>query len=268
MEQRFRNVHGGHNGNLYDYDLGDADGQEYLVREWYNDGWAEVYRYPDPNVANTIAALAIKAANNDNIGYNNDSTVRVTFWNELTRVNYDPSAIAVPCAANCSSSTVAIVKAAGELLGVEALKQIPSDAWTYNANYSSRGFQTFTSFDYTGSTEKLQPGDLLNAPGKHIVIFVGNGETSGSAPYGTFHYEIDDITINLDEQAFEFAGTPKTVTYSGRNLREGWVFEKISEFISYVSGILTNGIFIYSPLGWGMSFQAIINSSLKHLEGS
>ena len=53
-------------GGFYDPVPGDQGG-EYTVKEWWDAGWDVVYRYPDENVANTIAALAIKGANNDNI---------------------------------------------------------------------------------------------------------------------------------------------------------------------------------------------------------
>lgn len=266
QEQKYLNVHIGANGDLYDPVPGDGDGQEYLVREWYNKGWDVVYRHPDEKVGQTIAALAIMAANNDNIGYNNSEDLRVAFWNELTKVNYDPSAIKTQCTANCSSSTVAVVKAAGELLNIDELKQIPSNAWTAMADYPSRGFESYTSSDYTQSTDKLKPGDILNQTGVHIVVFVGNGEVSGTASSGA-EYEIDDITINLDEQEFEFSGTPKTVIYAGNRRAGEWIFDKISQFIDFIVSLITRGI-LMSLQGWAMSIQGILDASLKFLEGN
>lgn len=179
-------------------------------------------------------------------------------------MNYDPANIAVLCTANAFSSTSAIVKSAGEVLGIAELKKIDSEA---GVDYSSHGFEVFDSAEYTKSTSKLQPGDILNADKKHIAIFVGNGEISGSNPVRIANNEIDDITINLDEQDFAFSGTPKNVTYSGQNIGDGWVFIKISEFIGYVVAVLTRG-FLIVPLGWGMAFQAIVDSALKYIEGS
>ena len=94
---------------------GDQTGQEYWLISWFNCNWNCVLRHPNSKVRSLIAELATEAAKNDNIGY--DQSDRLTFWNYLKNANYHPGNITVPCEADCSSSTAAIVKAAGYLSG-------------------------------------------------------------------------------------------------------------------------------------------------------
>lgn len=248
---------------------GDTNGDEWQVKEWYrNSGayaWDTVYRHPDENVAKTIAALAIKGANNNNIGYNNYEK-RNSFNDYLERVNYDISAVNSPCDTNCSGSTACVVKAAGYALNNEALKGIPNYAWTPTANYPSRGFQTLTDSKYLNSCENLLAGDILVNTGVHVVIFVGNGEAGSGDIKGSMQYPIDDITVNLDEQNFEFSGAPKTVTYSGTKKAGEWIFSLFSQFVDFIVALITNGIKT-SILGWAMTFEGAIDASLKFVEG-
>ena len=70
---------------------GDQTGQEWAVIPWYSRPWNVVLRYPNQNVAQKIANLARAAANNDNIGY--DQNQRYDYWNALRRADYDPTKI-------------------------------------------------------------------------------------------------------------------------------------------------------------------------------
>lgn len=80
-------------------------------------------RHPNSKVRELIAELAVKAAKNGKIGYDQDK--RVTYWSQLQKVGYDPSKITVPCEEDCSAGVMANVKAAGYLLDIEALKNVP-----------------------------------------------------------------------------------------------------------------------------------------------
>ncbi len=81
-----------------------------------------------------------------------------------------------------------------------------------------------------------------------------------------FTYELDD-PVNLDEQNFEFAGTPKTVSYSGRKKAGEWVFSFISQFVDFAVSLITNGIKT-SVMGWAMTFESAVDSSIKFVEGA
>ena len=110
------------NGRATGGKAGDQTGNEWTIRGWYNRPWDCVLRYPDANVANKISELAIKAARNAKIGYNQNN--RYSYWTLLQKANYDPSAITTACDADCSAGVIANTKATGYILGITALKNI------------------------------------------------------------------------------------------------------------------------------------------------
>ena len=259
---KISNCGGDENGGISGGQAGDQSGTEYAVIDYYEGGWNYVFRYPDQKVAVAIATIAINAANNDNIGY--DQGERLTYWEQLAANNYDASKISVPCEADCSASSSAAVKGAGFVLNKEDLKAIAESNWTGSMydDYTAHGFQVMGDECLHG-TENLLAGDILLAGG-HTAVFVGNGESGGG---GAFSYEIDDITINLDEQEFEFSGNPKTVIYAGNRKAGEWIFDKIAQFIDFIVSLITRGI-LMSLQGWAMSIQGILDASIKFLEGS
>ena len=56
---------------------GDQTGTEWQIKNWYNRPWSHVIRHPDKVKRELIAELAIEAANNNKIGY--DQNQRHTF---------------------------------------------------------------------------------------------------------------------------------------------------------------------------------------------
>lgn len=108
-------------------------GIEWYLRLWYDRPWNCVIRHPNSKVRELIAELAVKAAKNGKIGYDQDK--RVTYWSQLQKVGYDPSKIIVPCEEDCSAGVMANVKAAGYLLDIEALKNVPiTSTWYMREN--------------------------------------------------------------------------------------------------------------------------------------
>lgn len=162
--------HGQYHGGA----AGDQGG-EYTLRSWYRRPWTAVLRWPDTSVALKIAQLACAAALNDNIGY--DQYQRHSFWKALQTVGYDPAAVNVKCETDCTASTTAIVKSAGHLLGVTALKEIDIDTYSGNmrARFTKAGFRALTASKYTGGYDYLLPGDVLLCEGHHAAINVTKG---------------------------------------------------------------------------------------------
>lgn len=254
------NCGGDENGGISGGQAGDQTGGEYAVKPWYNYGIEYVLRYKDSNAAMTIAQLAVSGANNDMVGY--DQGERHTYWEQLERVNYNPSAISTPCEADCSGSTCANVKAAGFILNNEELKAIDEWGWTgsMRGDFEAHGWQVLSGAEYTNNPANLQPGDVLLNEQNHTNIYVGDAE-------GFTAFPIDDITVNLDEQNFQFSGAPKTVTYSGTKKAGEWIFSLFSQFVDFIVALITNGIKT-SILGWAMTFEKAIDSSLKFIEGA
>lgn len=161
---------------------GDQSGTEWYVRSWYKypyGGWNVVFRHPDRAVGKKIAELAKQAANNNNIGY--DQSQRTTFWTELQRAGYYPKDIKKKCEADCSSGTIAIIRAVGILLGLSKLKNLKA---TYTGNmrmYMPRaGFEELTNSKYLTSDNYLLAGDIILNERNHVCINLTDGKQATS----------------------------------------------------------------------------------------
>ena len=162
------------NGGWHGGRAGDQTGKEYYIRTWYDYSQTQTARHPDQTVRETIARLARDAAENDCIGYDQDQ--RTTFWEQLRQVGYEPSKIRVRCEADCSSSTAAIVKAAGHLLGDKKLQGVSEWMWTGNEREQLQraGFTIITVNVLRPST--LMAGDIQFNDAHHTNIFVTDAE--------------------------------------------------------------------------------------------
>lgn len=165
---------------------GDQTGGEWQVRTWYNRPWNCVLRYPDQKVGDLIADLSRQAANNNNVGY--DQNERMSYWNALKNAGYYPKSIRVKCEADCSSGVLANVKAAGYLLNIQKLKEINPDGWTgsMRAQLTAAGFKALTASKYLTSDRYLLPGDILLNEKSHTAVNLdaGSGADGGSSGGG------------------------------------------------------------------------------------
>ena len=163
------------NGAYSGGQAGDQTGKEWRMRDWYNRPWTCVLRYPDQKVALKIAQLAIDAALNDHIGY--DQSQNRTYLAQLKSVGWEPSKITVNCEADCSAGVCANVTAAGYLIGIKALQ---NHTGTYTGNMRSAltkaGFQLLTDSKYLTSGNYLLPGDILLNDGHHTATNVTVGK--------------------------------------------------------------------------------------------
>lgn len=154
---------------------GDQTGTEWYLRSWYNRPWNCVLRHPDEKVRAKIAELGIKAAKNDNIGY--DQYQRTTYWTQLQKVGYDPSKIKTPCEADCSAGVMANVKATGYLLGIGKLKNVPITSTYYMRSIlKNAGFQVLTASKYLTSADYLMKGDILLNDNAHTATNIETGK--------------------------------------------------------------------------------------------
>lgn len=167
------------NGAYSGGQAGDQTGKEWRMRDWYNRPWTCVLRYPDQKVALKIAQLAIDAALNDHIGY--DQSQNRTYLAQLKSVGWEPSKITVSCEADCSAGVCANVTAAGYLIGIKALQ---NHTGTYTGNMRSAltkaGFQLLTDSKYLTSGDYLLPGDILLNDGHHTATNVTIGKKVNS----------------------------------------------------------------------------------------
>lgn len=66
------------NGRYKGGKAGDQTGTEWQIISWYRRPWNVVIRLKNRAAADLLAQLAIEAANNNNIGYNQNQ--RTTYW--------------------------------------------------------------------------------------------------------------------------------------------------------------------------------------------
>ena len=106
---------------------------------------------------------------------------RDSYWQALKDVGYDPSKISKAVESDCSAGVIAIVKATGHLLNIDALKDINA---TYTGNmrsvFDKVGFEVLTASKYTTTDDYLVAGDVLLNDTHHTCIAVTNGIKSGA----------------------------------------------------------------------------------------
>jgi len=177
-EGKISNAGSDENGKYSGGTAGDQTGNEWRIRTWYNRPWNVVLRYSNPDIADLIAELAIEAANNNKIGY--DQNQRTTYWTQLSKSGYRPSKITTACETDCSAGVAANIKAAGYLLNKEAFKNVNKDAYTGNLKTAlvNAGFKTLTDNKYLTSADYLRPGDILLYEGHHVATNLGVGSKS------------------------------------------------------------------------------------------
>ncbi|MCM1161514.1 MAG: SH3 domain-containing protein [Roseburia sp.] len=162
------------NGKYSGGKAGDQTGKEWAIINWYNRPWKCIIRHPDTKVREMIASLAEKAAKNDKIGY--DQGQRVTYWDELVKAKYNPSAIKTKCEADCSSGVMANVKAAGYLLNNAKLKAVSITSTHYMREMLRKaGFEILTESKYLTSDKYLLRGDILLNDTAHTATNLTNG---------------------------------------------------------------------------------------------
>ena len=155
---------------------GDQSGHEWELKKWYSRPWTVVLRYPDAAVALLIARLGCAAALNDRIGYDQDQ--RGTYWTQLQKAGYDPSKITAACEEDCTAGVSANVKAAGALMGIQALENLPlCSSRNMKQKFTAAGFQALTASKYLTGTENLFPGDILLYESHHAATNVTCGRS-------------------------------------------------------------------------------------------
>ena len=179
------------NGRYAGGKAGDQTGTEYQIMDWYSRPWLCVLRFTDVKVAAMIADMAVKAAQNDLIGYDQgtagNSNDRYTFWQHLKASNYDPAQITVACESDCSASTAAIVKGAGHRLKNEKLKAVSIYLTTHNMRQALKnaGAAVLTDKKYLTSGNYIKAGDILLNDDHHVAIAVTSGSESGNVSTDT-----------------------------------------------------------------------------------
>lgn len=184
---------------------GDQSGTEWYLLPWYkysNGGWNYVLRWKDEELGGLFADLAIEAAQNNLVGY--DQWQRNTFWTQLQAAGYRPSKIWVACETDCSKGTIDLIRAVGYLKGIADLQKC-------SATYTGDMMAWFRSaagkkyFDVLTGKHLLDPsvarrGDINLNTAHHVNITVDNGENAGTETRteqkeGTYMFEVGTVQV-------------------------------------------------------------------------
>lgn len=176
------------NNKYHGGSAGDQTGTEYRVINWYNRPWNYVLRPKSRTVGNKLAEIARQAAENNNIGY--DQYQRLTYFNALSKADWNPSKITTKCETDCTASTAANVIATGYQLGIKTLQEVSPSLYSGNIRkglMATGDFETLTASKYLTSDKYLLPGDVLLYENHHAAINLSTGSavSSGSSSGST-----------------------------------------------------------------------------------
>lgn len=161
------------NGKAAGGKAGDQTGKEVKISNWYNGNWGFVARAKNPEVSEAIAVSAEDGCNNQNIGY--DQSGRNTLMIEARKVNFELGKIANVCECDCSSFASVCVRAA---LGRDYYKgNAPTTSTLKKVLEGTGAFEILTDKKYLNSEKHLLRGDILNSPGKHVVVVLDDGSS-------------------------------------------------------------------------------------------
>lgn len=160
----------GENGKVTGGKPGDQTGKEVKCGNIYNFGQTRVYRCKDRSKALEIGAAAKGMAINDAFGYNQAS--RTTAYTELEKVNWIVANVKKPCNIDCSELGACAVNV--------AYKRPLISKSVYSGNIGAALLATglFTELKaskYLGISEYIQCGDIIVAPGKHVIVAYTDG---------------------------------------------------------------------------------------------
>ena len=155
---------------------GDQTGKETRVGNWYNFGQNTILRWKDPALAKKCAEAMKYLCKNLNVGY--DQGQRTSVFNALKKVNWDYTKVSKTLAleSDCSELAACAINCAVE----KAV--IPSYAYTGNLNelcMNTGYFKKLTGAKYCDSSDYLATGDIINKPGKHVIVSLENGPKKG-----------------------------------------------------------------------------------------
>lgn len=182
---------------------GDQSGTEWYLLPWYkysSGGWNYVLRWKDEEIGNLFADLAIEAAQNDLVGY--DQWQRNTFWTQLQAVGYRPAKIKVTCETDCSKGTIDLIKAVGYLKGITDLQKCSATytgdmmAW-FKSSAGKKYFDILTGQHLTDPSVAKR-GDINLNTAHHVNITVDNGDNAGTATNlkeGIYMFEVGTVQV-------------------------------------------------------------------------
>lgn len=149
---------------------GDQTGKEVKCGSIYNFGQTRVYRCKNRNKAVRIGAAAKGMATNNNFGYCQNH--RTTGYNALKNAGWVVANVKSPVEIDCSELAACAVNVA------YGKSMIPSSVYSGNigkALLNTGLFKELKASKYLGKSEYIECGDIIVAPGKHVIVAYTDG---------------------------------------------------------------------------------------------
>lgn len=184
-------------GKLSGGHAGDQTGSEIKTGSIYNFGQTAVYRCKDRAKGLEIGAAAKAIALNNHFGY--DQSQRTSGYLALKNVNWAAENVTTAVELDCSIMAACAVNAAYK----KAL--LPSSVYSGNIGTALTNtglFEKLTASKYLGKSEYIQCGDIIVAPGKHVII----AYTDGSKTAYNTSPAADSIIKAGQQHAVRFTG--------------------------------------------------------------
>ena len=155
----------GSNGKASGDKAGDQNGREVRTGVLYNFGQTKVIRYKNASKGKKAGQICKDICNNSHVGY--DQGERFDLFTELKKVKWSVSKLKVNCETDCSQLCVTCANAVGIKVPNCATGNM-ADVFT---STKKLGLKQFTKLPYHPGM-KLQPGDMLIAPGHHVIMVI------------------------------------------------------------------------------------------------
>lgn len=160
--------------------LGDNNGREVKISNWYNKPWHTLLRANDDKVAERMAACCEHLCRTNHVGYDQDN--RNSLRNEMVKVRWNAMAMTMPCETDCS----AFMSVCAEYAGVAMYAQYtngnaPTTSNMVDKFYRTGMFSIYTYKSYLSSDKYLRRGDILVGKG-HTVMILDQGSSTLDKP--------------------------------------------------------------------------------------
>lgn len=214
---------------------GDQTGKEVKCGPVYNFGQSAVYRCKDRNKALQIGAAAREIAENDYFGY--CQTHRTSAYKALQNADWTVSKVQTPCEIDCSELGACAVNTAYKTTLIS-----PS---VYSGNIGTAlvntgFFEKLTASKYLGKSEYLQCGDIIVAPGKHVIVACTDGSDATADTAASNTVTSNTITTNTASTVVNSVTKRNSVIKSGQTHAVQFTGKKIQ--IDGITGPETNSM--------------------------
>lgn len=229
------------NGKAMGGKAGDQTGSEVSTQEWYKQTakktW-RVFRPINPDVAEKAAWAMQAACDNPNIGY--DQAERLSLYNAVRLVGFNPALAKSPVETDCSALVRVCLAYAGITLPNFLTSNEPE------ALLNSGAFREMIGKEYTESSNYLKRGDVLVTKVQgHTVIVLTDG------PYCEEAEPKTELAVRVTSGSWHIRRESTKASVSVGIVKEGTELPYLNETKDGWDKVLFNGaeVWIYSRAG-------------------